>query len=285
MPFAALLLLIFSGLAHAIWNLYVKRAENAPAFFAAAMLTALACYSPVFFTFFRDAVFASPAWVWAGAAAVGLTEGVYLILLTYTYRREDLSVVYPISRGAAPIFIMAGAVLGLGERLAVVGVAGILITVAGMVVIAWPDTSGRVTGRGVALSILTGAAIAAHHVGYKWLFGYWSPGTAIFLVWLVTASTLTVYAVAVTGVVTFARYATGHLLTALPIGVLALAGFLAALFAIDLTYVSYAGAARNVGVIFSVLFGAKFLREGSFWRRLAGAAAIVAGVTALTLAD
>ena len=70
----------------------------------------------------------SPSWWLAGPSALpvegialgiasGVVEAAYFILLSAAYRRGDLSVVYPIARGTAPLLAVAIGVGLLGERL------------------------------------------------------------------------------------------------------------------------------------------------------------------------
>ncbi len=284
MPLAAVWLLVVSGVFHAIWNLLVKRAAEPSAFFAGAIAFAVALYTPVFVIVVAPRL---PAPTFSALAAVlftGLAEGVYFVLLTLAYRRGDLSLVYPISRGTAPLFIVAGGVTLLAERIPAVGYAGIGLVVAGVVAVAWPGRGVRVSVPTVVLSALTGATIAAHHLGYKWLFRYYPPYAAIYMAWLVAAVVLTTY-VLISGKATAGtRYVHDHLVAVVAAGVLSMGGFLLVLLALDMTLVSYIGAARNVGTVLSVLLGAHFLAEGGRWRRLAGAVGITVGVIALVLA-
>jgi drug/metabolite transporter (DMT)-like permease len=104
------------------------------------------------------------------------------------------------------------------------------------------------------------------------------------MAWLVAAATLGVYCVVTRPLFAAARYIYGHFLLVAAVGVVAMGGFLCALVALNMTFVSYVGAARNVGMIFSVLFGARFLGEGGRWRRMGGAFAITAGVVVMAFA-
>ena len=47
----------------------------------------------------------------------GTVEATYFVLLSAAYRRGDLSVVYPIARGTAPLLAVAIGITILGERL------------------------------------------------------------------------------------------------------------------------------------------------------------------------
>ena len=53
--------------------------------------------------------------------ASGVVEAAYFILLSAAYRRGDLSVVYPLARGTAPLLAVFIGVVVLGERLGVAG--------------------------------------------------------------------------------------------------------------------------------------------------------------------
>lgn len=284
MPVSAILLVIASGFILAIWNLFVKKAEDPSVFFLGAVLFALALYTPAFVLLIAPALELPPPEALAATALAGLAEGLYFVLLTHTYRRGDLSLVYPVSRGSAPIFILAGGILFLTERVTAFGFVGITFIVVGIAAVAWPGRGARVTFSTVVLSILTGVAIATHHVCYKWALQFVSPYAAIYAAWLVAAATLAAYCLATRPFFKAARYIYDHALSAAAVGVIVMGGFLCALVALDMTLVSYVGAARNVGMVFSVLFGARFLGEGAVWRRLAGAAAITAGVVAMAFA-
>ena len=53
--------------------------------------------------------------------ASGVVEAAYFIFLSAAYRRGDLSVVYPLARGTAPLLAVSIGVAVLGERLGVAG--------------------------------------------------------------------------------------------------------------------------------------------------------------------
>jgi drug/metabolite transporter (DMT)-like permease len=53
------------------------------------------------------------------------------------------------------------------------------------------------------------------------------------------------------------------------------------LYALSVTPVSYVAPAREIGILLGAVMGSRWLAEGDTGRRLAGAAAMVAGVVAL----
>lgn len=248
------------------------------------MGAALVVYTPAFLTFVVAGL-APPTPAALGMLLLtGLTEGAYLILLTYTYRHADLSLVYPVSRGSAPLVIVLVGAVFLAERISWMGAAGIALTTAGIVFCSWPARGTRIAARPIMLSLLVGAAIAAHTIGYKWLFRFWPPHATIYLVWLVTAAVLGTYAVITRPRGRTLSFIQVNIPRASLMGVMAMAGFLLALFALDLSLASYMGAARNVGVIFGVFIGAHVLKEGGLALRITGGVAITAGVVLLAFA-
>jgi drug/metabolite transporter (DMT)-like permease len=113
----------------------------------------------------------------AGLAALSaLLEIIYIFLLSAAYRRGEVSVVYPIARGSAPLLAVLIGLGLLGERLAAPQLLGVGLLLAGILAVTLPQTSGRAT----LPALLTGVAIAAYtaidRVGVRlaapWLYGW-----------------------------------------------------------------------------------------------------------------
>jgi drug/metabolite transporter (DMT)-like permease len=73
-----------------------------------------------------------PADAAALAVLSGILEAVYFVLLSAAYRRGDLSVVYPIARGTAPLLAVLVGVFVLGEQLRPVGWVGVALLLVGI---------------------------------------------------------------------------------------------------------------------------------------------------------
>ena len=87
----------------------------------------------------------------------------YELLLLVAYRAGDLSQVYPVARGAAPLLVAAYAGLVLGERLAPVQLAGLGGVCAGLLVLAAAGRGAR-WRPAVGPALATGVCIAAYTV-------------------------------------------------------------------------------------------------------------------------
>src|SRR3954463_6724356 len=98
MPLSALLLALAAAFVHALWNLLLARARDPEAATAVALIVAVVVFAPVALV-----VGGLEREVWPYLAVTSCLQLLYFVLLIGAYRRADLSVVYPIARGAAPV--------------------------------------------------------------------------------------------------------------------------------------------------------------------------------------
>ena len=155
MPAAALALALGSAVLHAAWNLLLARARDVQAATAAMFLLSVALAAP-----FAAAWWSARPSVWPYALASTLLESVYVVALAAAYRMTELSIVYPLSRGLAPVLTLAAAVAILGHSASGVEVAGVLLVGLGVVLV--PGARGR----GDVRALLAVAAIAASIAAY-----------------------------------------------------------------------------------------------------------------------
>src|SRR2546430_7992155 len=163
------------------------------------------------------------AWLVALGSA-GL-ELLYFIALSTAYRRGELSVVYPIARGTAPLVAVGVGLVLLGERLQPAAVVGVICLLAGIWAVQRPSQAGAA----LIPALMTGLLIAAYssldrigvRLGPPWLYGW--------VLWLFTAVFLLAYATARD--IPQARF-TGEPGTSPPVGVLMSAADLMILFAL-----------------------------------------------------
>ena len=128
-------LVLMAAAAHAIWNALIKRAADAVLMMAAIRLTGLlfGLAALPFVPWPRDA-----AVTWLALACVG--NFAYHGLLIQSYRVGDLSLVYPLARGSAPVLLALIAFVAIDERLASTQIAAVVLIAGGIIVL--------VTGRG-----------------------------------------------------------------------------------------------------------------------------------------
>src|SRR5437867_8795787 len=114
----AILLLVFAGAIHATWNLLSKRSIDTQAFLYLSVVAGCLLFALPFLYLY--APFPPQGWACIGLSAV--LEAAYFVLLGNAYQRGDLSLVYPLARGSAPLFATLLALSFLGERITAGGV-------------------------------------------------------------------------------------------------------------------------------------------------------------------
>jgi drug/metabolite transporter (DMT)-like permease len=253
---------------------------------------AAAIYAPVV----AISLIASPphltarSWVFLAGTAV-LQTGYFLFLLR-AYRFGDLSAVYPIGRGSGALLAALAGIVLLDERPGPAGLAGIGLLVTGVIILGMPARTRQAAsapgGQALAptaimLALVTGIFIAAYTLWDKiavttvgnppLLQGYASLlGMALALAPFALADTARTRL--------FWRRYRGQVLGAALLSPLA---YILVLVAMTFTSVAAVAPAREISVLFGVLLGRRLLGEGSLARRLTGAAAIVAGIIAVTV--
>jgi len=182
------LVVMTAALLHALWNALVKNGDD-KFISMTAMMLGQAPLAALSLLFVPSPAAASLPYLFAGIA---LHIG-YQILLPLAYRIGDLTQVYPIARGVAPLLVAGISVLFLKVDLTRGEMLGILIIGAGIMSLALVRKSdGQRNARAAALALVTGCFIAAYSLVDG--TGARLAGTALgFYGWLAIGTTL-VYA-------------------------------------------------------------------------------------------
>jgi multidrug transporter EmrE-like cation transporter len=139
---------------HAGWNLLLAGARDSEAAGAVALGSGALIFTPV-----ALATWDIRGGAWPYIAASAALELTYFILLGRAYHRAELSLVYPIARGSAPVLVLIASAV-IGTALGGWQVLGILLVAGGIVAI---RGLGRdVHRRDLALALGVGGAIAAY---------------------------------------------------------------------------------------------------------------------------
>jgi drug/metabolite transporter (DMT)-like permease len=279
-----LALVAAGAIAHAAWNLTIKRARTSGAgFLWLTFVVGAVVFAP--FGVWALAAEGVDLWRWAGfALGSGALQVGYFLLLQKGYSVGDVSVVYPLARGTGPLLAVVLAIVLLGERPGWAVLLGAAIVVAGVVTIglAGGRAGGRASRAGVLFGLLIGVLIAGYTlwdatavtVGALPVVGlYWGSlvvQVALLAPWALRDRQLRATAIAHRGAV-------------LTVGVLAPLAYILILLAIQLAPVSVVAPAREVSVVLVSLAGWLWFREPHPAQRLAGAAVVLLGVGVLTV--
>jgi drug/metabolite transporter (DMT)-like permease len=281
-PLSAFALALGAAFLHASWNVLIAGARDSEAAAAVATVAGVVLLAPVALVTGGVQTAALP---YAGASAV-IHVG-YLALLARAYQGGDVSVVYPVSRGTAPVLVLAFGALLLGEGASVVQVAGVVAVSAGVFMVgARRETSAMRKKLDIhpARDLLFGAAIALTIASYTLVDAEGvDRAHAPAYLFLLLAPSAVVYAAALAmsgrGPAMRAELRPRTLLT----GALIVGAYGSVLAALRLADAAPVAAVRESSVVIAALFAAVFLHERVDRRRMSGALLVVAGVAAIAL--
>jgi drug/metabolite transporter (DMT)-like permease len=208
-------------------------------------------------------------------------ETTYLVLLSIAYRRGELSAVYPIARGSAPLLAVAVGLVLLGERLSAAQLAGVALLLAGILAVAISQASGRAT----VPALLTGVAIASYtsvdRLGVRmtepWFYG-----------WLLFCLMAIELPLALAVAKRWTRSSTSEdapsWRKSAVIGGFMWAGYVLVLWALSLAPLAVVAPVRETAIVAVAAWGVWRMRERrSAALKLSGAAATLAGVALLAV--
>jgi uncharacterized membrane protein len=284
-------LVAVSAVLHVAWNVRLKTAGDPLRAACVGMLAAALVIIPAGVGWW--ALNDQPAFPLNGVVLgliSGTVEAGYFILLSAAYRRGDLSVVYPIARGTAPLVAVFIGVVVLGERLGVAGSIGVVLLLIGFLWLQRPWQALRRGGSGmdpaVLFAIATGLTIAAYsaidRVGTRII----APVPYAAILWATTCVVLVVWITLVAGGDIFAggreqvrRAAVG--------GYLTLGAYLCILVALSVAPLSGVAPLRESATVFAAAWGSVKLGEAAnrseTVRRVGASVLIVAGALLLAV--
>jgi drug/metabolite transporter (DMT)-like permease len=292
----ALVLVIVAAVLHAGWNVLLKTSGDPlrTAVRLQAIGTAVLVPPAVVAWFLNGRPALEPGGI-ALAFGSGILEAVYFVCLSAAYARGDLSLVYPIARGTAPLLSIAIGVLLLRETLGLAASIGVGCLVAGILLVARPWRALQAAGRrhrgAIGFALATGASIAAYSAVDR-------IGVRILVPWVYGALLAVFATVTLASVVVIGRR-TGVIATP-PVptrptslwrdglaGVLSLTAYLLILFAYSLAPLAAVAPLRESGIVIAAAWGAIRLGESTGRRaavaRIGAAALVVAGAVLLAV--
>ena len=216
--------------------------------------------------------------VWPWLLASGLIHMAYQLFLAYAYEQGDLSRVYPIARGAAPMMVLVVSLLFLADTISAAEVGGILVLGTGIALMARGVLTNGESRR--LLPFALGSALAT--AGYTLADGLGARVSGepfAYVGWLMVLSAVfyTPAVIALKGRAVLRADA-----RAWGVGMVAAAASFAAyaiaVWAMTLAPIALVGAMRETSILFAVLIGWRFFDERMDRGKALAAVLIVAGV-------
>jgi uncharacterized membrane protein len=274
-PLSAVALALGAAFLHAGWNVLLAGSRDTAAATAGMLIFGVALLAPP--ALLTGGISAEAVPFIAASAALELA---YFVLLARAYWGGELSVVYPVARGSAPIVVLVFGAIALRESVPLGAVVGVLAIAAGVLLVGLVDLRTRVgtqidsPHRDLLFGLAIGAVIASYTLVDSEAVEHADP---IAYLALVVAPCALVYPL-----VTKTRPDLG-VRTALTAAA-TFGAFLMVLAAFRLAPAAPVAAVRESSVVIAALLAAVFLHEPVGARRMAGAVCVAAGVAAIALA-
>ena len=151
------LLIFFAAFLHAIWNIIIKSLNNSLVGIAVKVFFQSIIFFPVIFF-----VPTPEGITWFYLIASALLHSLYFILLGVMYNREDLTFIYPIARGCAPVFVTILSFIFLVDVIPLLGVVGILIVSFALMLISLNNFKTKIDIKIIGISVFIAFIISIY---------------------------------------------------------------------------------------------------------------------------
>jgi len=269
--------LLGSALLHAIWNLILKSARDKPVAVMAIFFTSLPLAVAGLAIAGIPKLEVLPIVLLSAAIQTG-----YNISLFKAYNIGQLSSIYPVARGSAPLFVFIISLGLFGSELSKGNVLGIAVICAGLV------TYGLVQLRRdgshqkqLLLALTNGLCIALYSLTDA--YGTRLAGSALsFLGMMAVFNRAFLFAYLYFFEINFLpRLISGFERRYIIGGLISFVCYLMILFSYQYMPVPVVAAIRETSIIFAVILGAVFLKEKIFWEKVGLIATVLCGLLIL----
>jgi drug/metabolite transporter (DMT)-like permease len=266
---------------HAGWNAVIKRGLD-PLVTTALISVGAAAVGIAILPFVG--LPAPASWPWASASV--LIHLFYFAALIESYRAGDMSQVYPIARGSAPLMTAVATTALVGERLGPFGWGGIVLLAAGVLLISLRGGRdlARLDRRAVGFALFTAVTICAYSVVDG--IGARNAGSATaysVVLFVGIGPVMAIYALTRRGPVLFAMIR-AHWYTGLAGGALQFGSYGVAIWAMTLAPIAIVAALRETSVLFGAVIAIVVLKEPLRANRVIAAVMILVGLVLMRLA-
>lgn len=280
MPAEILLLVLAAAVIHAGWNAVVKGAGDRRITFGLVMIGHML---PALLVLpFLPVVFPAAEALPYLALSIVIHWAYYYLLVT-AYRFGDLSLVYPIARGAVPMLVALGSLAILGENLSLSGWAGLILISGGILLLATSANPQDKPLLGIGLAGATALSIA----GYSIVDGIGvrlAEEALAYIAWLFILESLAVVVVMLPCMDRVRQLNRKQVSLGLFGGVLAGLAYGMVLYAKTMAPIGMVSALRETSVVFAAMFGIVLFGEGPIKPRLLAAGIVTAGILVISTA-
>ena len=268
-------LLLASALVHAIWNAIVRNGKDRFWSIAVICLVGAIAALPFALALGAPAPPSLPYLVLSSVLQIG-----YSLFLVRAYRDGELSSVYPIARGSAPLLVTLGAAVVARELPSTAGLTGIACVSSGIILLTLGGN--RPDPKSAVAAFVTGIFIASYMV-VDGLGVRLSESASSYAAWQAVTAGLLIplsFVIIRRRVPALPRGKEGALVVGA--GILGTLGYCIAIWAMSQSAMGGVSAIRETSILFAALIGTFVLHEKMTLPKILGALMVTAGVICLS---
>ncbi|MDM8533633.1 DMT family transporter [Clostridiaceae bacterium HSG29] len=283
MTILAMVFILISAIIHASWNYLSKKANGGIPFIWLFTLIASIVYLPLFILsvkYFNFTLNFNNIFFLLGSIIIHL---IYFLLLFKGYKVGDLSIVYPVARGSAPMMTVIIASVLFNEKLSIIAYLGIIFIIVGIFLLTGGLNIFKDRNNLLAISygLLVGIAITSYTLLDKAIV------SIVFIFPLILDYFNTIGRLILLSPIVFKSFDKvkyewkNHKKEAFLVAIFNSLGYIIVLLVLRFAPVSYVAPVREISILFGTLIGVKVLNEHFGLNRIIYALLITIGVVVI----
>ncbi|MEQ1923392.1 MAG: EamA family transporter [Pyrinomonadaceae bacterium] len=291
MEFFAYSLVLISAFTHAYWNFVLKQAGGTQVFIGLSKIVEMGLFLvPFVYLVVKNEIALLDYWLF-------YVVGALLVIFNYlflgqAYTRGELSLVYPISRTGALLFLPILAFVLIDEKVDVVGIIAILLILSGLLAIQLRGFSlgeisnlfSKLNSPAIALAILAAFTTAGYTLWDKYSISFLSPFIYFYAYTAIVAVSYAIFILVKNPLSEIRGEWARHKFSIVQVGFFNTFSYLLVLYSLQTGKASYVIALRQLSIAFGVVLGWKLLGEAMPIPKTIGVATLLAGCFLISLA-
>lgn len=284
MSISILLLILLSALCHASWNIIAKNTTDKLTLLWLQMIFNAIILTPIIFFLNFPPVKAIPLLVLSG-----IFQALYYFVLAKSYDCGNITIVYPLTRGSAPIFVCLFSTLLNIDNITLPTFISILLIILGIYCVNLKSINKYELlvpfkilkeDKSARLSIFLGIIIGIYSIIDKQNAKLVNP---VVIYYIITVIPMIILAPMLLNKEKIKKELSNRgLIRVILVAILTLFAYLLVLIALSITNVSFVSSIREISVVFVTIYTSVKIKDSNWKPKLTGSLIIFIGILSLS---
>lgn len=293
MEFVAYILVLVSAFTHAYWNFVLKRSGGTQTFIGLSKIAEVLMFGiPFFIVVIREEVPIQNYWLLYVVGAILVLVNYVFLGMAYRAHGGDLSVVYPVSRAGALLFLPVLAYFFIGEKIDCMGFTAISMIMIGLFILQLPAFNRHEVTLAVSnfkkpatfLALLAAFSAAGYTLWDKYSVSHLSPFIYFYSYTAIVGLSYMAFILVKFPFENIKTEWANHKVSILQVSFFNCLTYVLVLYSLQTAKASYVIAIRQLSIVFGVLLGWKMLQENFQLPKKIGISILTLGCLLVALA-